>query len=133
MAREGRDLRGPAKARSPWWTACSMSPWRAATTPRLLDAMPYPENLAHHFVVDPTKFDFYAMDCYRHLAEDKLAENLAGEVIRSSIDFDGSERAPMRTAEARITSRTNPRIKRRAQSGLRRSESVRRIDGTGST
>ncbi len=70
---------------------------------RLLDALPYPENLAHHFVVDPTKFDFYAMDCYRHLAEDKLAENLAGEVIRASTDFDGTERAPMRTAEARIT------------------------------
>jgi hypothetical protein len=43
------------------------------------------------------------MDCYRMLAEDKLAENLADEVIRSSTDFDGTERAPMRTAEARIT------------------------------
>ena len=70
---------------------------------RLLDVLPYPENVGHHFVVDPTKFDFYAMDCYRHLAEDKLAENLAGEVIRASTDFDGTERAPMRTAEARIT------------------------------
>ena len=37
--------------------------------------MPYPDNLNHHFVVDPTKSDFYAMDCYRHLAEDRLAEN----------------------------------------------------------
>src|SRR5262249_1873899 len=36
---------------------------------RLLDSLPYPENLDHHFVVDPTKFDFYAMDCYRHLGE----------------------------------------------------------------
>jgi tetratricopeptide (TPR) repeat protein len=70
---------------------------------RLLDAMPYPENIGHHFVVDPTKFDFYAMDCYRMLAEDKMAENLAGEVIRASTDFDGTERAPMRLAEARIT------------------------------
>ncbi len=70
---------------------------------RLLDALPYPDNLDHHFVVDPTKFDFYAMDCYRMLAEDKLAETLADEVIRSSTDFDGTERAPMRTAEARIT------------------------------
>jgi tetratricopeptide (TPR) repeat protein len=69
----------------------------------LLDSMPYPENLDHHFVVDPTKFDFYAMDCYRHLAEDNLAENLADEVIRASTDFDGTERAPMRLAEARIT------------------------------
>jgi hypothetical protein len=70
---------------------------------RLLDALPYPDNLDHHFVVDPTKFDFYAMDCYRMLAEDKLAGNLADEVIRSATDFDGTERAPMRTAEARIT------------------------------
>jgi hypothetical protein len=43
------------------------------------------------------------MDCYRMLAEDKLAETLADEVIRSSTDFDGTERAPMRSAEARIT------------------------------
>ena len=65
--------------------------------------LPYPENLANHFVDDPTKFGFYAMDCYRHLSEDKMAENLAGEVIRASTDFDGADRAPMRTAEAHIT------------------------------
>src|SRR6266704_5499945 len=53
---------------------------------RLLDALPYPENLDHHFVVDPTKFDFYDMDCYRVLAEDKIAANLADEVIRSATD-----------------------------------------------
>lgn len=35
------------------------------------------------------------------LAGDRMAETLANEVISS--DFDGSERAPMRTAEARIT------------------------------
>jgi tetratricopeptide (TPR) repeat protein len=70
---------------------------------RLLEVLPYPENLDNHFVVDPTKFDFYAMDCYRMLAEDKMAENLADEVIRASTDFDGTERAPMRLAEARIT------------------------------
>ena len=70
---------------------------------RLLDSMPYPENLDHHFVVDPTKFDYYAMDCYRMLADDKMAENLANEVIQASTDFDGQERAPMRLAEARVT------------------------------
>jgi hypothetical protein len=42
-------------------------------------------------VVDPTKFDFYTMDCYRHLAEDRLAETLANEVIQASTDFDGTE------------------------------------------
>src|SRR5262249_35679216 len=46
---------------------------------------------------------FYAMDCYRHLGEDPMAENLADEVIRASTDFDGTERAPMRLAEARVT------------------------------
>jgi tetratricopeptide (TPR) repeat protein len=70
---------------------------------KLLEAMPYPENLDHHFVVDPTKFDFYAMDCYRHLGDDAMARTLADEVIRASTDFDGTERAPMRLAEARIT------------------------------
>jgi hypothetical protein len=68
-----------------------------------LEALPYPENLDHHFVVDPTKFDFYAMDCYRTLADNKMAENLADEVIQASTDFDGHERAPMCLAEARIT------------------------------
>ena len=70
---------------------------------RLLDAMPYPENLGYHFVVDPTKFDFYAMDCYRQLAEDKMAGHLAEEVLQANTDFDGTERAPMRNTEARIT------------------------------
>jgi hypothetical protein len=70
---------------------------------RLLEAMPYPDNLDHHFVVDPTKFDFYTTDCYRYLAEDRLAETLATGVIQASTDFDGTKRAPMRLAEARIT------------------------------
>jgi tetratricopeptide (TPR) repeat protein len=70
---------------------------------RLLEALPYPDNLDNHFVVDPTKFDFYAMDCYRHLAEDRMASTLATEVIQAGTDFDGTERAPMRLAEARIT------------------------------
>jgi hypothetical protein len=43
------------------------------------------------------------MDCYRMLADNKMAENLAREVVQASTDFDGTERAPMRLAEARIT------------------------------
>jgi hypothetical protein len=70
---------------------------------RLLDVLPYPDNVTHHFVIDPTKFDFYAMDCYRHLAEDAMAANLADEVIRASTDFDGTDHSPMRTAEAHVT------------------------------
>jgi hypothetical protein len=70
---------------------------------RLLEGMPYPENLDNHFVVDPAKFDFYAMDCYRLVGEDKLARTLADEVLRAGTDFDGTERSPMRNAEARVT------------------------------
>lgn len=43
------------------------------------------------------------MDCYRLLAEDRMAKNLADEVIRTRTDFDGTERSPMRVAEARVT------------------------------
>jgi hypothetical protein len=50
-----------------------------------------------------TTAEFYAMDCYRLLGEDRFAENLAREGIRAGTDFDGSERSPMRMAEARIT------------------------------
>jgi hypothetical protein len=39
--------------------------------------MPYLDNHDRHFVVDPTRFDFYMMDCYRHLAEDRPAETLS--------------------------------------------------------
>jgi len=69
----------------------------------LLDSMPYPENTDNHFVVDPLKFDFYAMDCYRHIGNDRLAKTLADEVIRGATDFNGRARAPMRIAEAQIT------------------------------
>ncbi|MGW2784244.1 XRE family transcriptional regulator [Streptomyces populi] len=69
----------------------------------LLEGMPHPENLDNHFVVDPAKFDFYAMDCYRLVGEDKLARTLAEEVLRAGTDFDGTERSPMRNSEARVT------------------------------
>ncbi|WP_030272963.1 tetratricopeptide repeat protein [Streptomyces sp. NRRL B-24484] len=69
----------------------------------LLERLPYPVNIENHFVVDPAKFDFYRMDAYRKVGEDRLAEQLATEVIRASTDFDGEERAPMRIAEARVT------------------------------
>lgn len=70
---------------------------------RLLEGTPYPDNLDNHFVVDPAKYDFYAMDAYRMLGENKLARNLAEEVIRAGTDYDGTERSPMRIAEARLT------------------------------
>jgi tetratricopeptide (TPR) repeat protein len=69
----------------------------------ILDALPYPDDLDNHFVVDPSKFDFYTMDCYRRLGEDSLAASYATEVIHSSADTSGADRKPMRTAEAKIT------------------------------
>jgi tetratricopeptide (TPR) repeat protein len=70
---------------------------------RLLEGMGFPENPENHFTVDPAKWDFYAMDCYRKLGEDRLAETLALEVLRAGVDYDGSDRSPMRNAEARVT------------------------------
>jgi tetratricopeptide (TPR) repeat protein/transcriptional regulator with XRE-family HTH domain len=69
----------------------------------LLDRLPYPENPANHFVVDPDKWDFYAMDTYRIVGQDDLAERNAEEVIRRSRNPDGSLNAPMRDAEAQLT------------------------------
>ena len=69
----------------------------------LLEVLPPPEDTAHHFVVDPEKFDFYAMDCYRIAGEDQLAGLYSREVIRTATDFDGSVRNPMRVAEANVT------------------------------
>lgn len=70
---------------------------------QLLEGLPYPENIENHFQVDPAKWDFYRMDAYRRVGEDRLAEQIAGEVIRINTDFDGTERAPMRISEARVT------------------------------
>jgi hypothetical protein len=67
----------------------------------LLERLPYPENLDHHFAVDPAKWDFYSMDCYRLLGasssastENNLASNYAREVIRMGTDHTGSDSEP---------------------------------------
>jgi len=69
----------------------------------ILEGLPYPDDLDHHFVVDPAKFDFYAMDGFRLVGEDSRAGLYAREVIRSATEADGTERKPMRIAEARLT------------------------------
>lgn len=69
----------------------------------LLESLPYPDNIDNHFTVDPDKFDFYAMDCYRRVGEDAMATMNAHEVIRKSTAPDGSLRSPMRAAEAHVT------------------------------
>jgi hypothetical protein len=69
----------------------------------LLERLPYPDDVDHHFVVDPAKFDFYAMDCYRIIGDHERATICAHEVVRSSTDADGTQRKPMRVAEANLT------------------------------
>jgi len=63
----------------------------------LLESLPHPANLEHHFVVDPAKFDFYVMDCHRHLGNDSLAEVYAHQVMLTGA------RNPMRASEAHLT------------------------------
>ncbi|HET9896821.1 MAG TPA: hypothetical protein VFQ44_17960 [Streptosporangiaceae bacterium] len=76
----------------------------------LLERLPRRHRLDNHFTIDPAKWDFYAMDCYRVLGrgdnakrENKLAGTYAAEILRSGIDSTGFDVSPMRNAEARIT------------------------------
>jgi transcriptional regulator with XRE-family HTH domain len=69
----------------------------------LTESLPYPDNVDNHFTVDPDKFDFYAMDCYRRIGENSLAVIRADQVIRRSTASDGGMRSPMRMAEGKVT------------------------------
>jgi transcriptional regulator with XRE-family HTH domain len=70
---------------------------------RLLDRVDRPFRIENHFAVDPEKWDFYAMDAYRLVGDNDLAVEHAREVLRSGTAPDGTERSPMRMAEARLT------------------------------
>jgi tetratricopeptide (TPR) repeat protein len=69
----------------------------------LLDRLPFPDRPEHHFVVDPDKWDFYAMDTYRIVGADELAKRNADEVIQRSVNTEGVLVAPMRKTEAQLT------------------------------
>jgi len=69
----------------------------------ILDRLDYPANLDNHFVVDPQKFDFYAMDCCRTIGEDRLAEGHARQVIQACTGPGGTVLRPMRVSEAQLT------------------------------
>ncbi|WP_133847322.1 tetratricopeptide repeat protein [Labedaea rhizosphaerae] len=69
----------------------------------LLDRLPFPDRPDNHFVVDPDKFDFYAMDTYRVSGQDDLATRNAEEVIRRGTNPWGEPITPMRNAEAQLT------------------------------
>ena len=53
----------------------------------LLESLPYPKRPDNHFVVELDKFDFYAMDCYRLIGDDNLAEMLAHETTKKSTAY----------------------------------------------
>ncbi len=68
-----------------------------------LDRLPDPVHPDHHFVVDPAKADFYAVDVYRWLGADDAAEAFAQGVLEHSMGPDGTIFAPMRRSEALLT------------------------------
>jgi hypothetical protein len=69
----------------------------------LLSSLERPSRPEHHFIIDPDKWDFYAMDAYRIVGDNERAAEHATEVIRAGIRPDGTERWPMRMSEARFT------------------------------
>ncbi|MET9259852.1 hypothetical protein [Amycolatopsis sp. NPDC004079] len=56
----------------------------------------------HQFSVDPGRFEFQLMDCERVLGRTALARIHAEQLIRLGTLADGTERTPLRNAEARI-------------------------------
>jgi hypothetical protein len=87
----------------PVWPMPTRRPARTFQTPAQRGlSLSHPEDTDHHFAVDPEKFDFSAMGCYRIVGEDRRAAIYAREVIRSSTDFDGRLRKLMRVAEANV-------------------------------
>jgi len=70
---------------------------------RSLERHDRPSRPENHFVIDPQKWDFYAMDCYRLVGQNQRAVNHAREVLAISRRADGSDKSPMRATEARLT------------------------------
>jgi transcriptional regulator with XRE-family HTH domain len=68
-----------------------------------LDRLPYPDRPDNHFMVDPGKWDYYAMDVHRLAGDDELTKHYAATVIRENIAPDGSQLAPMRISECRLS------------------------------
>jgi tetratricopeptide (TPR) repeat protein len=69
----------------------------------VLGRLPPPEHPDNHFVFDHSKWMHYAATIYTWLGDDPRGKEHAEEVIREHVRPDGSTRAPMRTAEARLS------------------------------
>jgi hypothetical protein len=70
---------------------------------RLLSDHEHPSRPGNHFVIDPTKWNLYVMDCYRIVGDDARASDSAQEILRLSTRPDGTDRSPMRASEAKLT------------------------------
>jgi hypothetical protein len=70
---------------------------------KLLNQIRLPSNKANHFVIDPGKLDFYAMEVARTSGNDQAASEYANEVLRPGAAIDGEDTSPMRMSEARLT------------------------------
>ncbi len=68
----------------------------------ILDRLPRPTYPEHHFVFDHEKLVFYAATIHAWLGDDELARSYAETIISGHLRPDGSSRAPMRVANARI-------------------------------
>lgn len=69
----------------------------------ILTTLPTSVNPSNHFVVDPSKWNFLAMDCYRVAGRDDRAIECANQIVRDYTLPDGTVRSPMRVSEARMT------------------------------
>jgi tetratricopeptide (TPR) repeat protein len=69
----------------------------------ILSKLPPPEHPDNHFVFDHSKWMHYAATVYTWLGDDQRAKEHALEVIDGHRRPDGTTRAPMRTAEARLS------------------------------
>ncbi|MET9020704.1 helix-turn-helix domain-containing protein [Actinopolymorpha sp. NPDC004070] len=70
---------------------------------QVLNRLPTPGRVDNHFVVDPSKWNYYAMDAFRLAGDDEHAEEHARIVIAANTTPDGIVRAPMRIAESKLT------------------------------
>jgi hypothetical protein len=84
----------------------------------LLERMPYPENLDNHFAVDPAKWDFYSMDCYRILGtadadgtENKLAAPTPARSSASAPTPPATNAPPCATPKPASPSASSPPAK----------------------
>jgi hypothetical protein len=68
----------------------------------ILGGLPRPPHPEHHFVFDHDKWVFYAATIHAWLGDDDDAELHARAIVDGHTRPDGSSRAPMRVANARI-------------------------------